>query len=610
MAKETDTKVHIDHLIPREGLRWVDPQKQDHAYPHRQRDPMTKLRYRDLENQKEFLAILSLLRKPDFQRETSAWSPELCVSLLESIVNSLIIPSLIIWKSPENSLLYILDGAHRVSVLLAWIRDDWGDKAPEGYYERHEYSEEIRQAAQIVRQLVRAKIGSYEDFITAGEKYVEASKRGSPQDILSTKEFWQGLFYIDVIGSAGFHIQEVSGNYEVAEASFLKINRGGQPLDDWETTLIENRNSSYARAVMSVANAGAGRYWPENTQNPLLDAKSESISHTSGELHKIIFVPPLRSPINDVNVPFIAATRYFPKHAYLLELFPVIMNMKDVNSLFGRDKDCSPDAVIANGYELIERCTIVFKHLTGDRNNPLSLAIVPLFYFYTDIGRYVRSSLYGFITWLMSGDDETIRTRKIIFSAHRGRLEQIMFLNDVSGAITRKAGSGTRAIDATVQFYQNVLELLISDSSPVDSKLFQSKLLKILSKLTTPNKQQTEITGRLFTNTQKSKINLEVLFKSAVRCEICGGILDLKMGLQYDHITPHSEGGATDPRNGRPSHPFCNNQSKPIEAYREGRNLLKLPLALSLETPPSGPHQLSLFDMFNNTTFPDEGLKG
>ena len=107
MAKGTEDKVHLDHLIPRESLRWVDPRKEQSRYPAFQRTSMTKLLFKDLANRDEMLPIFPLLRKPDFQRETSAWTSEDCVRLLESIVKSLIIPSLIVWKSPDNNLLYI-----------------------------------------------------------------------------------------------------------------------------------------------------------------------------------------------------------------------------------------------------------------------------------------------------------------------------------------------------------------------------------------------------------------------------------------------------------------------------------------------------------------------
>lgn len=605
MTKGSDVKVHLDHIIPRESLRWVDVKKDQEPYQHFKRNPMTKLLFKDLADRGEILPIFPLLRKPDFQRETSAWNPDDCVRLLESIVKGLIIPSLIVWKSPDNSFLYILDSAHRISVMRAWVIDDWGDKATEDYYERHEYFDEIRQAAQVVRARINAQIGSYDDFTTAGKNYFTASKEGSPRDRLSKKEYERGVFYTEMLQEAGFHIQEVSGDYEVAEASFLRINKSGQPLDDWETTLIENRNSSFARAVMSVANGGAGRYWPESTQDDALDSKSGIITKISGELHRRIFVPPLKTPIHDANVPFIATSKFFPKHAYLLELFPVIMKTEDVDLLFSRDKGSEPAAVINNGYEIIQRTTAVFDHLTGTSNNPLSMSLVPLFYFYTTIGRFVRSSLYGFIAWIMSGSQDDIRTRKVIFSVHRGRFEEILFTEDLAGAISRRAGSGPRGIAATVQFYQKLLELLVGDPSPIGDKQFHTKLVKIISSLTTPSKKQSDNTGRVFTSAQKTKINLREIFKSAIRCEICEGILDLRLGVQYDHTVRYADNGPTAVDNGRPTHPFCNNQREAIRKHRDGNNLLKLPYVSPVQAIQNDSGQMSMFDMFTNTTFPD-----
>lgn len=606
MAKKNEIKVRLDHLIPRESLRWVDPQEQDQHHLPMKRSPMTKLLYKDLADRGEMLPIFPLLRKPDFQRETSAWTPEDCVKLLESIVKSLIIPSLIVWKSPENSFLYILDSAHRISVMRAWIIDDWGDKAPENYYERHEFYDEIRQASQAVRDLVKGHIGSYNDFVAAGKKFLDASRLGSPREKLNDGEFRRGLFYTDMIQEAGFHIQEVSGDYEIAEASFLRINRSGQPLDDWETTLIENRNSSLARAVMSIANAGAGRYWPEHASISHLDTTLRFLTDESKELHQRIFVPPLKAPIHDANVPFIASSQYFPKHAYLLELLPIILATDDVDKLFIKDLDASPEAVIKNGRVLIERTALTFKHLTGGSNNPLSLSLVPLFYFYTGIGRYVRSSFYGFITWLMSGDDKDIRTRKTIFSAHRGRFEEIIFAYDAAGAITRRFGSGPRATDATVKFYQELLRLLITDSAPVNEQSIQSKLTEIMANLTTPSQRQKTNKSRGFTTSQKTKINLREIFNSAIRCEICGGVLDLRLGVQYDHITRFSDSGVTDVDQGRPTHPFCNNQRDAIEDYQSGEKALDLPLVDRIEDSGKDGYQMSLFQMFENTVFPDE----
>lgn len=611
MATRTALKVHLDHLIPRESLRWVDPiQNSMDPVAHLQanpQDPLTTLRVRDLDSNQGSYALYPLLRKPDFQRETSAWSPDQCVELLDSILKSLIVPSLIVWKSPENTFIYLLDGAHRVSVVRAWILDDWGDHAPAGYYERHEYASEIPEAASQARLLVSQRIGSYKDIRNAGDKFMSiAAAGGAPAEKMSLLEFERGKIWAQISRGLGFHVQEVVGDYNTAETSFIRINVSGERLEDWEITLIRNRNSSFARSVMSLANGGAGHFWPEKQIDATQEARRIELSQKAGDLHDLLFVPPLKTPVQDANVPFIASTRYFAKHAYLMELIPVVME-KDSESLFELDQQASNQEIIDNGLQCINQLERVFRHLSGASKDPLSLSIVPLFYFYSRVGRYVRSALYGFISWMMSGTEDDIRDRKSVFSAHRSRFEEILWEYNVPGAITDRVGSGLRAVPATSSFYQRLLELLAEDSSDTKSDKFRQKLDGILKDLTARKSGPKTKEGRQFDDTQKTAINIREIYSSAIRCEICGGILNLRSGVQYDHKFRYAETGITDPETGRPTHPFCNNMRDKIEEIREGR--LKLPLP-QLEkgvfregTPVIQP---TLWSLMDSIQFPDE----
>ncbi|MBS0528569.1 MAG: DUF262 domain-containing protein, partial [Proteobacteria bacterium] len=64
-------------------------------------------------------AILKLLRKPDFQRETNHWTPDQICTFVASFLDNEVIPSLILWKS-EN-FIFVIDGGHRLSALRAWM---------------------------------------------------------------------------------------------------------------------------------------------------------------------------------------------------------------------------------------------------------------------------------------------------------------------------------------------------------------------------------------------------------------------------------------------------------------------------------------------------------
>ena len=69
--------------------------------------------------------FLRFLRKPDFQRETNHWSPEQVSTLVRSFAFGELIPSLILWKSAAY--VFVIDGAHRLSALKAWVENDYGD---------------------------------------------------------------------------------------------------------------------------------------------------------------------------------------------------------------------------------------------------------------------------------------------------------------------------------------------------------------------------------------------------------------------------------------------------------------------------------------------------
>jgi hypothetical protein len=84
-------------------------------------------------------AIRRQLRKPEFQRETNHWTVDQVLRLLTSFVDGDVIPSIILWRS--TNFIFVIDGAHRLSALCAWIQDDYGD----GTASKHFYSDEYQK---------------------------------------------------------------------------------------------------------------------------------------------------------------------------------------------------------------------------------------------------------------------------------------------------------------------------------------------------------------------------------------------------------------------------------------------------------------------------------
>lgn len=103
--------VNLDALIPREdfaisgGRDWAKPD----------RIQISELRPSGF--------FYSQLRKPDFQRETANWSPEKIEDFIKTFLEGDLIPAIILWSAGET--IFVIDGAHRLSALIAWVHDDY-----------------------------------------------------------------------------------------------------------------------------------------------------------------------------------------------------------------------------------------------------------------------------------------------------------------------------------------------------------------------------------------------------------------------------------------------------------------------------------------------------
>ena len=107
----------MDAMIAREDLRETVG-----SSPETRR--ISEIRVEDLEFGRP---LFGLLRKPDFQRVTANWSSEKVSDFIRSFLNEEFVPSLIMWESKLNGKLFVIDGAHRLSALMAWVNDDYGN---------------------------------------------------------------------------------------------------------------------------------------------------------------------------------------------------------------------------------------------------------------------------------------------------------------------------------------------------------------------------------------------------------------------------------------------------------------------------------------------------
>lgn len=162
--------INLDHFLPMEPIGYVNPEKREKGKP----------------DFKAFSHQLHLclgaftgdwflkLRKPHFQKKTDTWQPEQCVQLLRSIIGGAIIPAVHLIEPQKNGNYYVLDGAHRLSTLRAWVTDDWGDECDP-------------EAARYVREMVEREIGAFRAFEQAYEIWENCVKNGTPPEQFMTE---------------------------------------------------------------------------------------------------------------------------------------------------------------------------------------------------------------------------------------------------------------------------------------------------------------------------------------------------------------------------------------------------------------------------------------
>ena len=243
-SKDEKLTVYLDHFVKRESLRY---QRRGHGamvYSSQKIPwlPLADLFPTELPGQEPSFA--SQLRKPDFQRSTHSWTPQDCVMLIQSMVEGLVVPSIVMWTSSLSTYRYILDGAHRVSVVMAWLTNDWGDNEAAKVAETEEEEDQIKKAASEVRERLRQSVGFFTDLRADYDAFKRISDSvGDPLDELGEQRQQRAIFYANYIGKqSNFPILWVEGDYNRAEQSFLRINNSGQGLSEWEKRVIEYRN--------------------------------------------------------------------------------------------------------------------------------------------------------------------------------------------------------------------------------------------------------------------------------------------------------------------------------------------------------------------------------
>lgn len=475
--------------------------------------------------------ILRLLRKPDFQRETNHWSPEQVATFVASFLDNEVIPSLILWKSPN--FIFVIDGGHRLSALRAWMEDDYGDRANSLAFYNGEISAEQKRIAARTRKVIEATVGRFSTLreLVGNKNASEVPKRRA-----------------NMLVTRALSVQWIQGSAAVAETSFFKINSQGTALDETETMLIKNRRKPIAISARAVLRAGAGhKYW-----SAFPDAARAEVERLASEFYRLIFQPEVEEPLKTLEVSLGGSVSPVNALALLIEFLAIAGSPSPrpkVIAEYGEDADGAETIkVLKNAIEIV-------KYITG--NAPCSLGLHPAVYFYNERGKYSRFLFLGMSLLLTERVRNNDRGFFKKFTLHREAVEQFLIANkSLIGILLQNMGKASRVPKMRDLFAYLVAEFSDGrDVTPEGMILhlgLRGRIIDVVNIQTKPE----------FSDDTKSMIFVRQALASALVCPICRGKLDPKKSVSYDHVQRVRDGGVGDVENGALVHPFCNSGMK------------------------------------------------
>ncbi len=479
------------------------------------------------------------LRKPDFQRETAHWTPAKVVDLIRSFLDADLIPAIILWRAGRN--IFVIDGAHRLSALMAWILDDYGDRKTSADHFGGHITEEQRKVADRTRDLVLKSVGSYAQYQT-----FRNNRSAAPENMQKR---------LSNLADNSLVAQWVSAtDAKSAEASFFKINQQGTPIDPTERRLLQSRDSASAIAARAITHAGSGhRYWASFSND--IQRKIES---SGNEIYKALYEPPITGmPLTTLDVP--VGGRGYNALPFVFDLVNQANNVKIPDSSSKADEKAllPPDAdgTVTVDYLLGVRQKV--DRITGDTAR--SLGLHPVVYFYTRSGAFQPSTFLavaGFLEELAKGD------KLITFTKHRRLFEDFLIRHkEATTLLIKQLGSGPRHIPRLREYYNRIFRGL-TDGKDLDAIQAEFAVDKNFAFLTAPrpatHRPDSTTYKRSFNRNTKTAAFFEAALPAGTRCRLCEALVH-RNSVQIDHKVARRENGSTaDMSNAQISHPFCN----------------------------------------------------
>ncbi len=465
----------------------------------------------------------STLRKPDFQRETAAWSPTMVCDFIEAFVSNDLIPAVICWQSPAR-LTFIIDGAHRLSAIMAWIMDDYGAGARSVEFYGKIPDEQERTHLR-TRDLVNKRCGSYVEW---------RSETANPGSVPAISDKVRGLAHAKV------PLLWVPGNDATkAEKAFFTINQSAIEIDATELKILNARSKPQAVAARTIVrNATGTKYWESFSSEG-----QQAVMQTGKAIYAALYRPPLQSPPKSEELPIAGL-------GYGSQTLPLVFDLVNIaNGLpvedAGKNKKkylkpqghSKPEEVPT--VEAIKQTEKLVRRITG--THPASLGLHPGVYFYATNFRHQPTTVLA-VAQLMA--DLEKEDGFLAFTQHRAAFENFlvnhkMFINQ----LTVRHGSMVKGFIPIRDYYRYVLDRLRAGLNETlieldlrDHDTYQS----LVKERPTPSRK-----AKGFSQEAKNAKLLTDVLNSAFICNVCGARID-KKSMHLDHTVEKSKGGAAD----------------------------------------------------------------
>jgi hypothetical protein len=523
--------VNLDALIPREDF--IAPQDDSGTPGAGGKESASAT---DLKRGESFFETL---RKPDFQRETAAWSPETVCDFIHAFVVNDLIPSVICWQSPAR-LTFIIDGAHRLSAIIAWLEDDYGagKRSVEFYGKIPGEQERIHNKT---RDLVKKRIGSYVEWRT---------ETGTPGSFPELSAKVRGLAHAKV------PLLWVPGNDATkAEKAFFTINQAAVEIDSTELKILNARSKPNAVAARTIVrNATGTKYWDSFTKEGQLE-----VVRIAKDIYSGLYVPPLQTPPKTEELPVAG-------HGYGSQTLPLIFDLVNIANKYPVE-DASKNKkkyLVPQGHakpdevptlEVMRAAARLVRRITT--TDPSSLGLHPAVYFYAANYRHQPTSVLAVAQFVQ---DMTDGDSFLDFTKDRARFENFlvshkMYINQ----LTIRHGSMAKGFLPIRDYYLFVFDRIQANHTEqeIEEDLAASERFQTLVK----ERPTLSKKAKPFSQDAKNVKLMTDVLSTAFVCKLCGARID-KKSMHLDHVIEKSKGGVADIANGQWLHPYCDSTAK------------------------------------------------